>query len=251
MAIGTEAAAGYGAEHSRLNVDGDGVRDASLPEKELHQCPKCKKAFAHGQILQLHIRVHEGDGQKTEDCTRVVTTVHEPGQSSSSAAVSHPIQQQQQQQQQLGLPQKKPVGLTKIRLEDCLRCDACSCIYIDKSDYNKHMRNFHQKVTSKKQKIKKECKSCCRHCNCKGNHKHHSVEKERGNNNLFHYNIKDRWSKMVSQRINIKEVKQKIKQEPHCEPEAMDYSHLLSQVEVKIKTEPSEEDYNMSNGILS
>lgn len=248
MAIGTEAAAGYGAEPSRLNGGGA----ASLPEKELHQCPKCKKAFAHGQILQLHIRVHEGSGQKNEDWTQVATPAQEPGHSSLSTAESqHTQQPQQQQPQQLGLPQKKPVGLTKIRLEDCLRCDACSCIYIDKSDYNKHMRNFHQKVTSKKQKMKKECKSCCRHCNCKGNHKHHNVDKERGNNNLFQCNIKDRWSKMVSQRINIGEVKQKIKQEPHCEPEALDYTHLLSQVEVKIKTEPAEEDYNMNTGIIS
>lgn len=25
-----------------------------------------------------------------------------------------------------------------------MRCDECSCIYIDRNDYYKHMRNFHK-----------------------------------------------------------------------------------------------------------
>jgi len=45
---------------------------------------------------------------------------------------------------------KKFIGLTKIRLEDCMRCDACSCIYLDESDYNKHMKNFHRQDSPKK-----------------------------------------------------------------------------------------------------
>jgi hypothetical protein len=31
-----------------------------------------------------------------------------------------------------------------------MRCDACSCIYLDESDYNKHMRNFHRQDSPKK-----------------------------------------------------------------------------------------------------
>ncbi|CAG2061348.1 unnamed protein product [Timema podura] len=147
-------------------------------------------------------------------------------------------------------PAKKVVGLTKIRLEDCLRCDACSCIYIDENDYNKHMKNFHRQDSPKKHKQKKGCRSCCKHCNCRGNHQQPSVQKERGNNNLFHYNIKDRWTKMVSRRLNPKEIKREIKPDPDGYPNnpftvsgVIDYSHLLSQVEVKIKTEPSDLEY--------
>lgn len=40
------------------------------------------------------------------------------------------------------------VGLTKLRMEDLHRCDACSCIYIDPEDYYKHMRNFHEKFNT-------------------------------------------------------------------------------------------------------
>ncbi|KAJ8883410.1 hypothetical protein PR048_015253 [Dryococelus australis] len=50
----------------------------------------------------------------------------------------------------LAVAARKAVGLTKVRLEDCLRCDACSCIYLDQSDYDKHMRNFHRHDSPKK-----------------------------------------------------------------------------------------------------
>lgn len=49
---------------------------------------------------------------------------------------------------------KKPVGLTKVKMEDCMRCDACSCIYIDQNDYYKHMRNFHKVNTETEIEIK-------------------------------------------------------------------------------------------------
>lgn len=98
---------------------------------------------------------------------------------------------------------KKVVGLTKIRMEDCQRCDACSCIYIDERDYIKHMKNFHKqdvirqvpiKPKQKKAKAltqhqarrskrqqhlleqqpqdqsgkKASCRSCCKSCKCRG-----------------------------------------------------------------------------------
>ncbi|XP_063242069.1 uncharacterized protein LOC134542080 [Bacillus rossius redtenbacheri] len=137
-------------------------------------------------------------------------------------------------------PARKAVGLTKVRLEDCLRCDACSCIYLDQSDYDKHMNNFHRHDSPKKLRQRRGCRSCCRHCNCRGDHQHQGVRKERGNNNLFHYNIKDRWTKMLSRRLQPGEVKREVKPDPDDCP-SVDLSHLLSQVEVKIKTEPLEQ----------
>ena len=89
------------------------------------------------------------------------------------------------------------MGLTKIRMEDCRRCDACSCIYMDERDYIKHMKNFHKhdikkiplgekedldfrpfrhKQDAKRQRQApsgsphKKCRSCCKTCKCKGNH---------------------------------------------------------------------------------
>ncbi|XP_054258325.1 uncharacterized protein LOC128983170 [Macrosteles quadrilineatus] len=160
-------------------------------------------------------------------------------------------------------PAKKQVGLTKIRMEDCLRCDACSCIYIDEKDYYKHMRNFHHKdvnkTPTKQQRSKRKCQSCCKQC--RGSHCL-PVKRPRAtqpsSNLIFRFsmkdNIKNRWSKMLSQQltesslagstpglcepelVNIKSDLDRIKQEP--EP---DLSYLLSQVEVKIKTEPPDD----------
>lgn len=55
-------------------------------------------------------------------------------------------------------PAKKAVGLTKIRMEDCQRCDACSCIYLDERDYIKHMKNFHKQDVLKQEPIKPKIK---------------------------------------------------------------------------------------------
>lgn len=53
---------------------------------------------------------------------------------------------------------------------------------------------------------------------------------------------------MVSRRLSPEELRQEIKAEPDFEPDSagiLDYSHLLSQVEVKIKTEPPEYEENL------
>lgn len=60
--------------------------------------------------------------------------------------------------------------------------------------------------------------------------------------------LKDRWSKMVSRRLSPEELRQDIKADPDFDPDSpgiLDYSHLLSQVEVKIKTEPPEYEENL------
>lgn len=213
--------------------------------KERFQCSKCEKHFGHQQILQLHLRVHESNNDfPIETNHKQKNNVHKKEEDQELNNKSK-CTQSQNEQLQSSPTNKKLIGLTKIRLEDCMRCDACSCIYIDASDYNKHMKNFHRQNSSKKHRQKKGCRSCCKHCNCKGNHQHHSLQKERGNNNLFHYNIKDRWSKMVSRRLSPEELKQEIKADPDYDHNdttgIIDYSHLLSQVEVKIKTEPPDD----------
>jgi len=54
---------------------------------------------------------------------------------------------------------------------------------------------------------------------------------------------------MVSRRLSPEEMRQDIKADPDFDPSdpagIMDYSHLLSQVEVKIKTEPPEYEENL------
>lgn len=57
---------------------------------------------------------------------------------------------------------------------------------------------------------------------------------------------------MVSRRLSPEELRQDIKTDPDFDSndpaEILDYSHLLSQVEVKIKTEPPdyEENFGLS-----
>ncbi|XP_046680821.1 uncharacterized protein LOC124367764 [Homalodisca vitripennis] len=163
-------------------------------------------------------------------------------------------------------PVKKATGLTKVKMEDCLRCDACSCIYIDDKDYYKHMRNFHQvDVTNNlpipQQKPKRKCRSCCKQC--RGAHCT-SVKRpratQRASNLIFKINmqnnIQDRWTRMVSQQLSEYPMPEfqsmpefqpvpEIKPDPDgitIKPEP-DLTHLLSQVEVKIKTEPEDDFY--------
>jgi hypothetical protein len=54
---------------------------------------------------------------------------------------------------------------------------------------------------------------------------------------------------MVSRRLSPEELRQDIKVDPDFDPNdpagILDYSHLLSQVEVKIKTEPAEYEENL------
>ncbi|PSN38014.1 hypothetical protein C0J52_19288 [Blattella germanica] len=247
--------------------------------KERFQCPKCDKQFGHKQILQLHLRVHDSNiddaieaSQKEKKDVLNETKIQDLSKKSNCMQTNN-------ERLQSSPTNKKLIGLTKIRLEDCLRCDACSCIYLDARDYNKHMKNFHRQDSPKKYKSKKGCRSCCKHCNCSGKHQNTSLQKERGNNNLFHYNIKDRWSKMVSTRLSPEEIKQglksrqdlsemisrsqnpeELKQDIKSDPDydandtqgLVDYSHLLSQVEVKIKTEPPDDpEYEKNMDISS
>ncbi|XP_075220761.1 uncharacterized protein LOC142324049 [Lycorma delicatula] len=122
------------------------------PRKKEHiECPKCGKVFGHIQIYQLHLQIHtlsESDSNKSSSSSE--NGSHQTPESLiSSSKQTATVQSPQSshtkdKQRPTAAAQKKAIGLTKIRMEDCLRCDACSCIYIDQSDYYKHMRNFHK-----------------------------------------------------------------------------------------------------------
>ncbi|KAK7871840.1 hypothetical protein R5R35_006435 [Gryllus longicercus] len=260
MAIGNDNVSHIVLECVQCKQNFTELKDSDLHVKETHhrinarfQCPKCEKYFGNYQIMQLHLRVHDSDVQKSDICPTSEINMSE--QLSKSNEVNEKVCSEEiiktpnlDYRKPNCSQAKKTVGLTKIRLEDCLRCDACSCIYIDESDYKKHMKNFHRTNSNRKPKQKKGCRSCCKQCNCQGNHPSPTVQNERGNNNLFRVNIKDRWTKMVSCRLNNQEskcdesaIKTEIKPDPDTVsgmPSLIDYSDLLSQVEVKIKTEP-------------
>lgn len=54
-------------------------------------------------------------------------------------------------------------------------------------------------------------------------------------------NLQDRWSKVVSRRLVDVVLKEEPTDDQELEEPGVDLSHLLSQVEVKIKTEPAEQ----------
>ncbi|KAJ1531950.1 hypothetical protein ONE63_000588 [Megalurothrips usitatus] len=177
---------------------------------------------------------------------------------------------------------KKAVGLTKIRMEDCQRCDACSCIYLDERDYIKHMKNFHkhdvikqepikpkhksrgrahaqtsqQTRRSKRQQLfmeqqkqtqvpelgakKASCRSCCKSCKCRGEHGTLEpllpiVRPVLGRPGRL--NTQDSWNQFAQHLQGAEGVV--------IQPDSgsiADFSDLLSQVEVKINTEPNEQE---------
>lgn len=186
---------------------------------------------------------------------------------------------------------KKAVGLTKIRMEDCQRCDACSCIYLDERDYIKHMKNFHKQDVLKQEPIKPKnkprarnqsqspqharrskrqqhfmeqqqqqsqeqggkkgnCRSCCKSCKCRGDHGTlepmlpivRPVLGRSGRRGSC--NTQDSWNQFAQHlqgaeavvvQPDLAEIKPDLDNMP-------DFSDLLSRVEVKIKTEPTEHD---------
>ncbi|XP_034241180.1 phospholipase D A-like isoform X2 [Thrips palmi] len=179
---------------------------------------------------------------------------------------------------------KKAVGLTKIRMEDCQRCDACSCIYLDERDYIKHMKNFHKQDVLKQEPIKPKnkprarnqsqspqqarrskrqqrymeqqqqqtqeqggkkgnCRSCCKSCKCRGDHGTlepmlpivRPVLGRAGRRGSC--NTQDSWNQFA-QHLQGAEA---VVVQPDLD-NMPDFSHLLSQVEVKIKTEPTEQE---------
>ncbi|CAB3368132.1 Hypothetical predicted protein [Cloeon dipterum] len=189
-------------------------------EAERYGCPHCSLDFEVREVLREHMKTHE-----------IPIAVPQPIRP-FSAPVEKPAPAAEKQQPS-PTKQAKRIGFTKIRFEDCKRCDECSCIYLHEKDYEKHMRNFHRrKELRKSKKLKKGCRSCCNHCNCKDDHTAPvTVETERGNKNLFHFNIKDRWSKVVSKSIvevcngtKFDEQMTVVKDEPQND---LDLTHLL------------------------
>lgn len=193
---------------------------------------------------------------------------------------------------------KKAVGLTKIRMEDCQRCDACSCIYLDEKDYIKHMKNFHKQDVLKQEPIKPRlkprvrtqtqtlqarrskrqqrylehkreqeqlqdqggkkgtCRSCCKSCKCRGDHGTlepmlpivRPILGRSGRRSSI--TTQDSWNQFAQHLEGAEGVVLQSESgsadtlaDMRNDPDNMaDFSHLLSQVEVKIKTEPTEQE---------
>lgn len=217
----------------------------SAEHQGVYKCFRCQKQFGQPEILQLHALLHESS-ERAEEGGSVDNDEPPKGAEYDKKCFNFGENERDDSAMKTDnhhtyFP-KKNIGLTKVKLEDCLRCDECSCIYIHENDYRKHMKNFHREDSSRKNKQRKGCRSCCKQCNCRQSYK--TIQKERGNNNLFHYNIKDRWSKMISRRLKLESTSEssssveQMKTESDSNP---DYSDLLSRVEVSIKTEPPEE----------
>ncbi|KAG8232026.1 hypothetical protein J437_LFUL012050 [Ladona fulva] len=211
-------------------------------QQDLLMCSICDKQFGQPEILQLHALIHDSS-EKAEEGGTFANNDPPKGAVYDKCCFGPSAQDRANMRNEFSSSlTKRSIGLTKVKLEDCLRCDECSCIYIHENDYRKHMKNFHREDSSRKNKQKKGCRSCCKQCNCRQSYK--TIQKERGNNNLFHYNIKDRWSKMVSRRLKVESLAdssnslEPIKMESESNA---DYSELLSRVEVSIKTEPLED----------
>lgn len=188
---------------------------------------------------------------------------------------------------------KKSVGLTKIRMEDCQRCDACSCIYLDERDYIKHMKNFHKQDVLKQEPIKPRhkprvraqpshrprrskyqqrlieeqqqeqggkkgnCRSCCKSCKCRGDHgtlepmlpivrpilgrsgRRSSSTSTQDSWNQFAQHLEAAEGIVIQPDANSMAALAQMKSDPD---HLADFSDLLSQVEVKIKTEPTDHD---------
>ncbi|CAG0887985.1 unnamed protein product, partial [Darwinula stevensoni] len=86
-------------------------------------------------------------------------------------------------------------------------------------------------------RVRRSCRGCCRNCIgrclCKL-----GIEKERGNNNLFHYNIKDRWSKIFSRKLALDVLAVKMEPEVHIKTE----DGLEDGLDIYIKQEPAEDE---------
>lgn len=225
----------------------DTITKENVTEK-IHSCLKCGIYFEDAPSLEMHISMHSF----TEKCLteaelalrRKLLYQEVRKQQQNEAEYNDKISEVDQKPRRIYKPKSKRIGLTKIRMEDCLRCDACSCIYIEAVDYYKHMRNFHQKYNT----IIPRCRrrSPIR-TTIEDDYKPEDTlnitltEQEPKNEDSFidkqiREKIKNRWSEVVSQRL-LPQTKL-IKKEP--EPDDIDMSLLLSNVEVTIKIEPPE-----------
>ncbi|CAH1403633.1 unnamed protein product [Nezara viridula] len=120
--------------------------------RDLWVCEKCRKEFLDKDSLILHQELHninENPFPEKEIILRRDLLYKEVRkQQEMEGGRAEVTKKMSYKPRRIYKPMSKRVGLTKIRVEDCLRCDACSCIYIDERDYFKHMRNFHQKYNT-------------------------------------------------------------------------------------------------------
>ncbi|XP_018915144.2 uncharacterized protein [Bemisia tabaci] len=217
-------------------------------------CKVCNKQFGNQKIYQIHTQIHangtpeeqkllaEAEAEAAEAAAAAAAREAEASASGTNESAEKKAPKRKKPTPPPATPPKKK-GFTKVRMEDCLRCDECSCIYLDENDYHKHMRNFHgHNQGSRKSPKKKGCRSCCVNCksgNCNPALPQLPLPPVQESAPLFKFtmqdNIKDRWSKMVSERLSEAVT---IKEDPDAPNPALE--SLLSQVEVKIKTEPQD-----------
>ncbi|XP_039292411.1 zinc finger protein 658B isoform X3 [Nilaparvata lugens] len=135
LSVGYECTAckiGFGSRRELMNH----LEKVHLnPKKGDYKCTICGKMFGNNQIFRLHSQIHG-----LREVGAIQEKIREQKSNLSEiekkiTAITSPAENKKA---------KKKIGLTKVRMEDCLRCDPCSCIYLDKNDYYKHMRNFHK-----------------------------------------------------------------------------------------------------------
>ncbi|XP_022204301.2 uncharacterized protein LOC111060919 isoform X2 [Nilaparvata lugens] len=125
--------------NSKNVSDGKSLHISDLISSQMmsgdYKCTICGKMFGNNQIFRLHSQIHG-----LREVGAIQEKIREQKSNLSEiekkiTAITSPAENKKA---------KKKIGLTKVRMEDCLRCDPCSCIYLDKNDYYKHMRNFHK-----------------------------------------------------------------------------------------------------------
>ncbi|KAF0294549.1 hypothetical protein FJT64_007795 [Amphibalanus amphitrite] len=111
---------------------------------------------------------------------------------------------------QQGSPQKQPVprGYIPPALQNCLRCDACSCIYLDELDYYKHVRNYHSSTSQRRYRKSGQCRTCVftkiepdPAPTLKAAQPNHRRSNSPVKINVLQNNVKSRWSRMFGSRL--------------------------------------------------
>uniref|UniRef100_A0A0A9W872 C2H2-type domain-containing protein n=3 Tax=Lygus hesperus TaxID=30085 RepID=A0A0A9W872_LYGHE len=286
----------------------EGTEIATTPNSDDEddlRCPICNLKFETESERNLHVLAHPQDCLTKEEILlrrklfyKEVRKQQEADEPKFGDDVKLSPPKQQHKPRRIYKPPSKRVGLTKIRMEDCLRCDACSCIYIDPQDYYKHMRNFHQKYNTVIPRTRRRSPHRTSQQdlpvsspeevtlttsragplwtlplrNEKPKEQKAPLDTTFVAESIIRQSIKSRWSKVVSERLStakrprlvvegspetpefpsqikidgqpveavgvVFDPNLRIKEEPADEDNILD---LLSQVEVKIKTEPPDD----------
>ncbi|XP_037077847.1 uncharacterized protein LOC119098908 [Pollicipes pollicipes] len=103
--------------------------------------------------------------------------------------------------------QSVPRGYIPPALQNCLRCDACSCIYIDELDYYKHVRNYHSASAQRRYRKSSQCRTCVfskivpEQVTTLKTLQHQQRQVSPVKINVLQNNVKSRWSRMFASRL--------------------------------------------------